>query len=1249
MNVLKRYQLLLFLLLAAIVPFAASGQTTTAITGRVVDQTGAVVAKAAVKAHNVETGQNITTVTSSTGDFTFAEVRPGVYDVSATAAGFSTATESAVHLHLDAVATVNLTLKPGSATTSVVVQADEVMLDQTHPSGGETFTQDELEQSPANSGNPLLLANSEPGVQFVGTDQGQNEWVRPFDYSSINQFSVNGGVADSNDFQIDGSPDNSITFGARNIGYVPPTASLQEMKVILNPYDAQYGHTGGGIFDMVTKYGGNQFHGQVYENARRTWLDANEHFNDNPIIDIPKTSDARDQYGFEVDGPAWVPKLYNGRDKTFFEGQMEIYRETIPQSGISSVPALSPGSTTQTAWQTGDFSGAYIWNCAAAANCEQPVSLYNPFSLTSPGLAARAPFTNNQIPSSLMNATSKAILGYLPLPNRPTPASQPWGAENYVWQSPATFPFDNVVARVDRNFGDKDRTYIRFAWSKNFQNNADFQNGFQGAAGTGVFPLVFQSHTFATDWQHTFTSNSLFDLHLTFQRFAYNQNQGVTPFDLANIGLGGLSSQVTQSVFPQISIGGVSLFGNWANNGGNKLTISNTVSAMPMWTWVHGAHTIKVGVDYRLQRSSSYYGGQSSGEFADGTFWTQQDNYCCAPVQQGNGLASFLLGVMDSGSIAVNTKQYFTYPYYAPFFQDDWKVRPNLTINLGLRWDFQGPPTESANKIVGGFDTTSINPVSSQVNLSDLPGGGSLLGGMTFAGVNGQPRTLFNRDKLLIQPRIGFNYAVDKSTVIRGGMGLTYVQFPGQGYDQGFSQTTNYISSTNAGQTVNGDLISNPFPTIAQPAGSSLGLESELGDSFSVVNRSFQIPGVLNMSLGAEHQFGAHTTVNVGYVGTRNFHGDSADNINHIGANFSAGCDLEMGSTVTNWLNCQNYASSPSLWPNNPFQGVNAFSPALTGNGLNYYYNSQISASAFTRPFPEFGDITQTEQSNGYSQYDAIQAVVSHNWSNALVFHGNFSWSKQMDGGGWEDEVYRIRQHFLDTANPSWRMAANADWHVPVGHGRRFLGDSNRVIEAAVGNWVIGAIYFYQAGTPSPFSQGRAGGQNLEILNTKRYHAHRVDNDYGNNVIRGASTCVGWYDPDPQDNGPSSPSYNNAPYTLGDAEGQDYSDCTATATGHVYDYVVRPAYGVIHNVSDTGIRLPRNQSLDLSMSKSFNIWEQFKLQTRFEGYNVLNHPSWSGLDYWWDIFDPHFGTDNMTYDQQSNQARRVQLSAKIIW
>jgi len=1111
-----------------------------------------------------------------------------------------------------------------------------------------------------------MLANAEPGVTFGGAHTAGQDWVRPFDYSSINQFSVNGGISNSNDFQMDGSPNNSITFGAPNIGYVPPVASVQEMKLITNPYDAQYGHTGGAIFDMVTKYGGNQLHGQVYENSRRKWMAANTELNDDQKL--PLIGFKRDQYGFELDGPVVIPHLYDGHNKTFFELETQIWRETDPYSGVSSVPALSPGSTTQPAWETGDFSGAFYWN--GSGNSQQ--NIYNPHMLSTnggasysnvdnvlwPGLGMRQQFSSggnlNVMPASAMDPTAKAILKYLPLPNRPTPSSQSWGADNYAWAAPATLPYDNVVARLDRNFGANDRTYLRFAWSKNWQNNADPGNGFQGPASNALSPLVFQNHFLTADWQHTFNTSSLFDLHVTLSRFAYNQNQGPSPFSLSNIGLSSLDTSVTQQVFPAISIGGVggvSYFGNNAANGGNKLTISNSVAVMPMWTYIHGAHTIKAGLDFRMQRSSSYTGGAASGEFNDGCFWTAEFNWYCS-TGAGSGLASFLTGVMDGGDIYTGVRQYFTYPYYALFVQDDWKLTHKLTVNLGLRWDLQLPPTESANKVVGAFDSKDVNPIQSTVS-SALPANVTLMGGMTYAGVNGQPRGQFSTDRILIQPRLGFNYALDNKTVIRGGIGTTYSQYTGQGYNQGFTTDTAYTSSVDYGQsTYGGTLLSNPFPSIAKPSGSKEGMLNSLGNNFNVVNPNFKIPGVVNYSLGIERQIGSHTTVDLSYVGNRGFDMASSSNLNPISRQYAASCNMEMGASTATYSDCINDTGLSNHWVSNPFAGVAAFSPAATGNLNNYYYASQLPASIYTRPYPEFGDITQTQGNDGNTEYDSMQAVVSHNWHNALIFHGNFVWSKQMDDGWWNDQVYGIRQHYLDKTDRRWRFAANADWHLPVGKGRAFLGNSNRLVDAAVGGWTIGAILTYEAGTPSgvgmPF-ESRFEGYNLEVVHKQHYGVHnRVETQH---VIRGSSKCVGWYDPNPAQDDQGGLSVHNAPYTLSDANGNDYSGCqvNAAGNGHVYDYILRPSFAAVQNVSDSGVRNPNGQNLDLSMSKSFDVYKTMKLQMRFEGYNVLNHPAWQGEDYWWDPWDPHFGTINKYYDGQTNIPRNIQLSAKVIW
>jgi hypothetical protein len=1241
----KQFRFFVLILVAMVLPSLAIAQTSTGITGRVTDQTGAVIQKAIVIAHNELTNEDLTTVSTSTGDFSFPGLKPGLYDVSATAPGFDTAKEVAIHLELDATVTVKLALKPGAAKESVVVKADEIQLDQARADRGVVFSQDELEQAPLNSGNPLLLANTEPGVYFNGCVSCG--WVRPFDNGAINQFSNNGQGSDTNDFQFDGSPDNANSFGLRDIGYVPPTASIQEMKFISNPYDAQYGHTGGGVFDIVSKYGTNNLHGQVYENARRTALDANSHYNDNPVIDLPKTSDVRNQYGFEVDGPLVIPHFYNGRNKAFFEAQLEIYSMNTPLSGIDTVPALSPGSTTQTVAQTGDFSQDYYWNGTANA----PITIYDPLTEnTAGGCDCRQPFPNNQIPTTRLNSTAEAILSYLPLPNRPTPAMESLGTDDYAWQATGTDRFKNVVARIDQTFSDKDKAYIRFAWDKRVQNYGDpgEYNGIAGPGESGVFPLVRQNHFFTTDWTHTFNSNSLFDLHASFTRYAYAQNQGYSPFDLSKIGLGSLTLPGITPTFPQIDMNGYTVFGNNANNGGTKVTITDTIAAMPMWTYVHGAHTIKAGLDYRWMRASNYTAGTSSGYFYVDSEWTQQYSWGWTGPQGGDSVASMVLGTMDApgqngqtSNINIAPNQFFSYPYFAPFVQDDWKVNRKLTLNLGVRWDLQGPPSEANNKMVGAFNTTSPNPVISQLT-SPLPGGMTLVGGNTYAGVNGQPRTLFNWSLLALQPRVGFAYSLDQKTVIRGGIGSSYVQFPGQGFSQGFSQSTAYDASNSNGLFPDGNSLTNPFPTIAQPAGASLGLLNSLGDSFGVSNRYFKLPGVVNYSFGAERQVTNHMTVDLSYVGSSGFHLDSSDNINHISEAFAASCNLEMGATPATYQNCISAPSAATAsnpeWVTNPFLNAPAFSTAATGNGNGYYTNPVLSASIYTTPYPQFGAITQTEQNRGETQFNSLQAVVIHRWSNAFTAHGSFVWAKTIDSGYWNDEVYRIPQHYLDLGNRKWRFTANTDWHIPVGKGRALLGNADRLVDSLAGGWIMGTTYYYEAGTAVGVPSS------LEIVHTQHYGIHRTV-EAGVPLIRQSTNCVGWYDPTPSNGDPA--------YTLEPEQGTNTTNCTAETTApHAvssYDYIVQPGYAANENVPEPGVFNPRGQQLDVSLSKSVPIRERMSFEFRAEAYNLPNHPSWQGFGSWWDPTDPHFGTINMIYNGQTNIPRNIQLSAKILW
>ncbi len=423
-----------------------------------------------------------------------------------------------------------------------------------------------------------------------------------------------------------------------------------------------------------------------------------------------------------------------------------------------------------------------------------------------------------------------------------------------------------------------------------------------------------------------------------------------------------------------------------------------------------------------------------------------------------------------------------------------------------------------------------------------------------------------------------------------------------------------------------------------------------MGNNINVSNRNFKIPGVVNYSLGAERQLNAHTSVDLSFVGSTGFDQDTTDDINHTSTAFAAGCNLEMGASITTYNNCNSAPNAPTPsnpeWVANPFQGVDGFSTARTGNGNGYYTNPLISSGAFTRPFPQFGEIYQSEQNGAETQFNSLQAVVNHRWSDALTAHGSFVWAKTMDSGAIIDPYYNIPRALCRFRQPrKWRWTANAVWHMPVGKGRAFLGQSNRLIDAAIGGWTMGAIYYYQAGTHSsvgfPYSNPGICGESycnwVELVHKQNYGVHREVLPDGTPVIAGAAAETASATTTLSGNGDLQ------------VENPGVSACPTATARSDFDFIQRPAWAAYQNVSDSGVYNPRGQQLDMSMSKTFPVWAQAKLEVRFEAYDLPNHPNWDGSGYWWAPYDPHFGTINMIYNGQTDIPRNVQLSAKLMW
>lgn len=1165
-------------------------------TGRVTDSTGAIVPKAQVTITNVDTNVTEMSVTTGTGNYTVPYLKPGHYSVTIAAPGFETQTKTNLTLQVSQTVTVDFSLKVGAVAETI--QVTEAQLDRGKADVGEVVENERVNELPLNGGDMGQLAQLSAGTYYSGNVL----YMRPFD-NSVAALSINGAGPANNQILLDGVSNEAAHGDAYNgtnsqIGYIAPVQSVQEFKVVTNPYDAQYGRAQGGAIDMTLKSGTNQLHGSVYEFARRGWLDSNLWVND--YNKLPKQSHKRDQYGFEADGPVILPKLYNGQNKTFFLAQFENWNEIIPGVALDTVP--------EPQWLTGDFSDLSYYDASTATR--QPIILYDPLTLhdNGTGTLVRDAFPGNIIPQGRLSTFAARLFSYYPKPNATPGATQTSYTDNYVGNTAVTDIYRNGLIKIDQTFTDKDRASLRWG----YWERAEYQdqNGIPGEGANGEYPHGERVNTFVPEWVHMFTPNLLLDFKASVIVRGNILNSGPLNYDLSQLGLPASfvsSLGVFGDFLPNTTPGEFTSIGN---NGG-ELTVGDSLALLPNLTWVKGQHTIHAGFDWRILQSSwrDIRGGTSLN--VDRT-WTQE-NYQSGDAASGNSIASLLLGTASSGSVSINPLAFYSQHYYAPFIQDDWKILPNLTLNLGFRYDINGVVTERHNRMDYIFNINVANPVWSQVAASPYLTG-ALKGGLEFVGANNNPRYFNALDKGDWQPRVGFSYSVHPKTVLHGGFGMMFKN-PNPGPSQyGYSSTTQYNPSNDGMKTPTqnfgvGANSPNPFPTVIQPTGASLGYLTGLGQGLYYLNPTFKVPRTYTYSGGIQQQFAAEDIVEINYVGTRTQRLDTSDNINHPAATSYAVCNLELGG---NPAVCN---SNTGAYVTNPFEGVAPFM------GANYYSQPTIQALNFTRPFPAFGDITEYDINGGETWYNALQMTASHRMSKSLTMHGTWTWSKTMDAGGYTDTIYRVAKRNLDSSDFAHRVTFSGFWMIPVGRGRAVFNHANRLVDIAIGGWETSAIVSWQTGMP--WQLNGSTEENGSALIPRKNSA---------NLIHGVNaSCIGQWKQDPK-------SGQWAIASVG----------SSNTCGGNYNFVVVPQYGASPNVIYSGIRNPGTSDVDASLSKSFDIVERLHAQFRIDAFNLPNHPAWAtGYDN--SPTDGNFGTIIKSSSGQTNQPRNVQLTLKVIW
>ncbi|HEU4983639.1 MAG TPA: carboxypeptidase regulatory-like domain-containing protein [Acidobacteriaceae bacterium] len=1212
--------------------FSGAQETRATVSGSIQDPNGAVIPGAKVTARNIRTGVVTTATAAADGNYTIPFLIPGNYIISADAQGFKTAQHTNVILHVGDKLEVDLMLPVGSVTEVVTVKDTPPLLETGTATRGELIGSESVEKLPLVGRNPFMLAQLVPGVQF----QGNPAFQRPFDNGDNANFSISGGLRQSNSFLIDGAPDDAVsdTAGDRshanlNVAYIPSVDATQEFKIVQNFYDAQYGRTGGGIFNVSTKAGTNVFHGDAYYYLRRYQLDANSV--SNKIAGLPRYSldpvtkdnlggHTLDDWGGTLGGPVRIPHVYNGKDRTFFFLSYEHYHEVQPTPTLTTVPTLAE--------RQGDFSAA-----------GEPI-IYDPWTthLDSNGnCCIRDAFLDNKIPQDRLSVSpGLQLANAYPKPNVGTGLL----VNNYsTGANTSEDHFQNFLARVDHNFSDKERMYFRYAHGRRNQIDHGAYN-FTGPLYDSQDPLGRSNDSAVVDSITVFSPRVLMDLRASLARYTeVVARSAVYGYDDTKLGFSqNFNSERFVPVPPRISMGNQSNIPD-AGTRNPRYGISTVIGFQPSLQMLYGKHSIHVGADLRniafgTGGGSFVYGG---GAFAFNANFTQANPTASYNGTSGSPVASLLLGAPAASNSSINSiisytpRLLYRWWYQGYYIQDDIKVTNKLTINAGIRYDIEGSPAESQNRMNRGFDTTDPSPlagIAQTAPASVCPACQQLVGGLYFAGVGGQSSAAFNTQYGHIQPRIGVVYQLFPNTVLRGGYGMFYLPEAAFGAAQGFAQDTAYVPNNIMGGTTP-DLyiprgadplappLKDPFPSVLQPAGSSLGLATFLGQSIIFNNPDRKIPRADQWSAGVEQQLPFGVKADLSYVGmhtqdinTNDNDAGGARNLNVLSASQISSVQQTVAASPTG-ANSTYQTASQYLGTAvaNPFAGN------LPNTNLN---GSTLSRQQLLLPYPQFLSVNYGQESVGQLWYNAAQLMIEKRYANGFSIMGSYTWSKTEEALAFLNPQDPAPHKNIGATDRPQHLVISALYELPFGKGHRFLGDVNRPTELLVGGWQLNYIETIQSGLPV----GLPGNVNLigDPQATNKNHQT-------------------WFNPCVQ----LAPSFNSATgsYTPGaiSLQGQP-SSCSPVwqviNSSHL-DYRQSGFYS-------SAIRNPNAPNTDLSLIKALRFTERYSGQFRLEAFNLTN--TWVPGGPNTNATSGAFGSISHS---QSNIGRQVQMAFKFIF
>jgi hypothetical protein len=1198
----------------ALASFAAWGQSSRAsLGGRVTDPQGSAVPNAEVAVVSDETGVRQTTKTNDQGNWTVQFLIPAKYAFTVTSAGFKAVERKGITLQTSDNKLIDTVLEIGSTTTELTVTGEVPLIDTTAATSGTVISQEQILEMPSSSRVTTLLATLSPGV--LQQDQNNNA-LHLWSHDGASQITIDGGRNNtrSNNFELNGMP-NLKTGG--QAGFMPAPDAVQEFRVVMNAYDSSIGRQAGGTIQMITKSGTSKVHGSLYEFNQNNILNANT-FQAN-AAGQPKAPIHYNEYGGTIGGPVWIPKVYNGKQKTFFFFSYDGTRNQDPRSGVRSVLDSNE--------RLGDFSQSYTTQIVGGVSTKFPIQIFDPYSVDAKG--NRTLYPGMKIPTLQLSKVAQGILKYVPLPNTPSNGTSN-DANNFTPSSSRQNKMADITSRGDHSWNNSHKTFANLTWYHEDElSGDDFHN-----ASTGAFQHRM-SKGVGIDHVWTIGPTKILDLRANLARYEEPNNDHGAGFNAASLGFpSSFVGQMALPSFPQI----IGQFGGIGTGQAGSVTNTSYYTYAATLTHVKGNMTWKYGAEFWvLQDARKGIGNQGIYTF-DNSNWTRQNALTSGGTGVGSSSAAFLLGLPNGGAFPRNADAMWSQRFHVFYVQNDWRVSPRLTLNLGLRWDYETPVVERFNRSTTNFDPTAVNPVSDaaqaayakilannpnnvgvQILAQQLPASAfKLMGAQLFAGVNGQPRGTYSGDWTEFQPRVGAAYKLGTNTVIRGGFGRFSQASYDVGGQNGFSRSTAF-NQTNDNYFTPSDTLDNPFRSgILNPTGSSLGALTNLGQGVTWNQQDVPRFQSWEYSLHLQHQIKSWL-LEVGYTHNKTY-------------NISQGFNKNLPSAALwqQYLGTQSVFDSTGrpldtlLWNTlvpNPFQGL----PNVTGNIAT---GTTVAMNQLLNPIKILGTMTQNLNPAGENQFDALVAKVEHRFSKGFGVINSFTWSKLFEDTSLigPEILGRHVEHKLGGEDRPFHLSVAPIWEIPVGRGKKLWNGMPKALDAVMGGWQLSGQFTIQSGVPVVFgTDSFFSGKDIALPHDQQSLKKWFDTaqfQFFPNKNSDITTFPAWTGV------MNLPGANYKPAPSDTVKNGVYQDFAA----FVRTYPTR--WG--------NVRASRTNNVDAGIYKNFKVRELVKLQFRFETFNTFNHARFAAPDT-----NPASASFGVVSPSQQNTPRTIQMALKL--